>query len=548
MEKQSTTPVSSNEDIVIRKTSKYHPSIWGDYFIHHTTSPPLTEVLIRAEELKEQIKNLFRETSDILQIMNLIDAIQLLGLDYHFEKEIDAALSLISKHDAKNYELYETSLWFRLLRQHGFYVPPDVFNKFKNEEGNFMSTLNEDVKGLLSLYNAAYLRIHEEYILDEAILFTKNRLTLLLDKLKQPLVILVSLFLETPLCQRNKRLLARKYIPIYQEEERRNDAILEFAKLDFNLLQSLHQGELKKISIWWNDLALAKSLNFARDRIVECYYWILIVHFEPQYSRARLICTKVVSLMSLMDDIYDNYSTLQESQLLTEAIQRWEPQAIDEVPEYLKDFYLKLLRTFKEFENELESDETYRIPFLQDEIKALSRSYFIEAKWGIEKYVPTLEEHLSNSIVSTVYPVLICASYVGMDQVASKEVFEWVASFPKILKASSMIGRLMNDLTSHKRERQRDQHAASTIECYMKEFATDEKEAYKNLMEMVEDAWKDHNKECLNPTQVPRLIIEKIVNFSRVLEEVYKYTDIYTNSNTTMKDNIYMLLVESVLI
>ncbi|KAG6499650.1 hypothetical protein ZIOFF_039440 [Zingiber officinale] len=475
MEKQSTTPVSSNEDIVIRKTSKYHPSIWGDYFIHRATSPDLTEVSVRVEELKKQIKNLFRETSEILQIMNLIDAIQLLGLDYHFEKEIDGALSLISKHDAKNYELYETSLWFRLLRQHGFYVPPDVFNKFKDEEGNFMSTLNEDVKGLLSLYNAAYLRIHGEYILDEAILFTKNRLALSLDKLKQPLVILVSLFLETPLCQRNKRLLARKYIPIYQEEERRNEAVLEFAKLDFNLLQSIHQEELKKISMW-------------------------------------------------------------------------EPQAIDEVPEYLKDFYLKLLRTFKEFENELESDEKYRIPFLQDEIKALSRSYFIEAKWGIEKYVPTLEEHLSHSLVSTVYPVLICASYVGMDQVASKEVFEWVASFPKILKASTMIARLMNDLTSHKRERQRDQHAASTIECYMKEFATDEKEAYKNLMEMVEDAWKDHNKECLNPTQVPRLIIEKIVNFSRVLEEVYKYTDIYTNSNTTMKDNIYMLLVESVLI
>nr|QSK97107.1 terpene synthase [Curcuma wenyujin] len=251
--------------------------------------------------------------------------------------------------------------------------------------------------------------------------------------------------------------------------------------------------------------------------------------------------------MSLMDDIFDNYSTLQESQLLTEAIQRWEPQAIDEVPEYLKDFYLKLLRTFKEFENELESDEQYRISFLQDEIKALSRSYIIDSKWGIEKYVPTLEEHLSNSLVTSVHPVLICAFYVGMDQVTSKEVFEWVASFPKILEASSMIGRIMNDITSHKSEQQKEQ-AASTVECYMKEFATDEKEAYKNLMEMVEDAWKDHNKDCLNPTQVPRLIIEIIVNFSRVAEEVYKYTDGYTDSKTTMKDNIYMVLVESILI
>ncbi|XP_042404685.1 alpha-humulene synthase-like [Zingiber officinale] len=410
-----------------------------------------------------------------------------------------------------------------------------------------MSTLNEDVKGLLNLYNAAYLRIHGEYILDEAILFTKNKLVSLLDELKQPLVILVSLFLETPLCRRNKRLLVRKYIPIYQEEERRNDAILEFAKLDFNLLQSLHQEELKEMSIWWNDLALTKSLNFARDRIVKCYYWIHTVHFEPHYSCARLICTKVISFLLLLDDIYDNYSTLQESQLLTEAIQRWEPQAIDEVPEYLKNFYLKLLRTFKEFENELESDEKYRISFLQDEIKALSRSYFIEAKWGIEKYVPPLEEHLSNSLVTAAYRFLICASYVGMDQVASKEIFEWVASFPKIIKASSMIGRLMDDVTSHELEQQRG-HAASIVECYMKEFATDKKEAYKNLMEMVEDAWKDHNKECLNPIQVPRLLIEKIVNFSRVIEEFYKYTDTYTYSKTTTKDNVNILLVESVLI
>ncbi|KAG6499268.1 hypothetical protein ZIOFF_039025 [Zingiber officinale] len=474
MEKQSTSLVASNEEIV-RKTSKYHPSVWGDYFIQHI-SPTLTkEVSVkRAEELKEQIKKLFQETSDVLELMNLVDSIQLLGLDYHFEKEINAALSLIFVADAKNYGLYETSLRFRLLRQHGTYVSADVFNRFIDEEGSFKSTLNEDVKGLLSLYNAAYLRIHGENILDEAISFTKSRLASLLGKLEQPLVILVSLFLETPLCRRNRRLLTRKYIPIYQEVERQNDAILEFAKLDFNLLQSLHKEELKEISMW-------------------------------------------------------------------------EPQAIDEVPEYLKDFYLKLLRTFKDFENVLESDEKYRVSFLQDEIKALSRSYFIEAKWGIEKYIPSLKEHLSNSLVSTAYPVLICASYVGMDQVATKEVFEWVASFPKILKASTMICRLMDDVTSHELEQERE-HAASTVECYMKEFATNEKEAYKNLMEMVEDAWKDHNKECLNPTQVPRLLIEKIVNFSRVIEELYKYIDTFTNSKTTMKDNVYMLLVESVLI
>lgn len=75
----------------------------------------------RVEELKGRVRNLFEETSDVSQTMNLVDSIQLLGLDYHFEKEIAAALRLIYEADAKNYGLYEVSLRFRLLRQHGYY-------------------------------------------------------------------------------------------------------------------------------------------------------------------------------------------------------------------------------------------------------------------------------------------------------------------------------------------------------------------------------------------------------------------------------------------
>ncbi|XP_042425872.1 alpha-humulene synthase-like [Zingiber officinale] len=545
MEKQSMALVDGKEGI-IRKSAEYHPSVWGDYFIRNSSSAlEKVESIQRVEELKEQVRNhLFEETRDALQIMNLVDSIQLLGLDYHFEKEIALALRLIYEADAKNYGLYEASLRFRLLRQHGYYLSADVFNKFKDEKGRFLSTLNGDAKGLLNLYNAAYLGTHEETILDEAISFTKCQLESLLGELEQPLASEVSLSLETPLCRRIRRLLARKYIPIYQENMMRNDTLLELAKLDFNLLQSLHKEEVKKISIWWNDLALVKSLKFARDRVVECYYWIVAVYFEPQYSRARLITSKVISLMSIMDDIYDNYSTLGESRLLTEAIERWEPQAVDQVPEYLKDFYLKLLKTCKDFEDELEPHEKYRIPYLQEAIKVLSRSYFHEAKWGAEGYVPSLEEHLRVSLKSTGYPTVTCASFVGLGEDATKEAFEWVASFPKILKSCTIITRLMDDITSHELEQERD-HVASTVESYMKEYGTSAKVAREKLQVMVEQGWKDLNKECLGTTPVARSLIEIILNLSRAMEDIYKYKDTYTNSNTRMKDNVSLILVES---
>lgn len=73
---------------------------------------------------------------------------------------------------------------------------------------------------------------------------------------------------------------------------------------------------------WWKDIDLIKSLNYARDRMVECYYRILAVYYEPYYSHARLIATKVIALLSIMDDTYDNYSTREEGKLINEAIQR----------------------------------------------------------------------------------------------------------------------------------------------------------------------------------------------------------------------------------
>ncbi|CAL9774244.1 unnamed protein product, partial [Musa acuminata subsp. burmannicoides] len=115
----------------------------------------------------EQVRSMFKDTTDILQTMDLVDSIQLLGLSYHFEKEISEALNRVHDADFNDHALYDTALRFQLLRQQGYHVTPDVFNKFKDEERNLVSTLKDDPKGLLSLYNAAYLRIHEETILDE---------------------------------------------------------------------------------------------------------------------------------------------------------------------------------------------------------------------------------------------------------------------------------------------------------------------------------------------------------------------------------------------
>ena len=44
----------------------------------------------------------------------------------------------------------------------------DVFNKFKNKEGNFKLELDEQVSGLMELCEASEENINDEDILDEA--------------------------------------------------------------------------------------------------------------------------------------------------------------------------------------------------------------------------------------------------------------------------------------------------------------------------------------------------------------------------------------------
>ena len=58
---------------------------------------------------------------------------------------------------------------------------------------------------------------------------------------------------------------------------------------------------------WW---------NVYKDRLVECYFWMLGVYFEPQYVQGRRFLTKVIAMTSILDDIYDAYGTIERTKAL----------------------------------------------------------------------------------------------------------------------------------------------------------------------------------------------------------------------------------------
>ncbi|KAK9222103.1 hypothetical protein WN944_010535 [Citrus x changshan-huyou] len=537
-----------------RRSANFRPSIWGDHFLQYTCDYQETDDRsLKHLELKKEIRRMLKALNKTSHTLELIDAIQRLGVSYHFESEIDEILGKMHKAyrdgdlwDNENDKLYYISLQFRLFRQNGYRISADVFNTFKGSDGKFKASLAKDVRGMLSLYEATHLRVHEENILDEALAFTNSHLeSIATHQIRSPLAEQVKHALVQPIHKGLQRLEARQYIPIYQEESSHNEALLTFAKLDFNKLQKLHQKELGDISRWWKELDFTHKLPFIRDRVAEGYFWAIGAYFEPQHSFARRLFTKVITLISVIDDIYDVYGKIEELELFTSAIERWDINAIDQLTEYMKLCYRALIDVYSEVEKDLASQgKLYRLYYAKEAMKNLVNHYLFEAKWCHQNYVPTVDEYMAVALVTSTCPMLSTISFVGMGDIVTKESFEWLFSNPRSVRASSAVNRLMNDIVSHEFEQSRG-HVASSVECYMKQYEATEEEAYNELRKQVSNAWKDINEDCLRPTVVPMPLLMRILNLTRDADVTYKYDDGYTFAEV-LKDFIASLFINPV--
>ncbi|XP_071723270.1 probable terpene synthase 6 [Rutidosis leptorrhynchoides] len=555
LEINSVSPVNSD---VVRRTANFPPPLWGDRFASFSVD---RKVMGRYDEdiktLKVTVKKLLMaSTNEPLKNVGLIDVLCSLGVSYHFESEIAQQLasafdSLTSLVDALGFDLYGVANLFRLFREHGHIMPCDVFEKFRDSDGKFKEALIGDAKGMLSLYEACQLAMNGEQILDDALTFTKSRLESLstaTDQSSPHLAKLIRSALHRPLNKCIPRLAARQFISFYEQDESKNDTLLKFAKIDFNRLQLLYQEELYQLTKWYRNLDISANLTYARDRIVEVYFcWAFAVYFEPQFSKARMIVSKAVEVMSIIDDTYDVYGTIEELRIFTDAIQRMNLDVVDELPEYMKCVYQTLLNLFDEWDDELTKEGlSYNTSYTRDSFKELVRAYHVEAEWCNKGYVPGVEEYMSNALTSSCYTAIAMCCFIGMGELAGNEAFEWVKALPKMQVANQEICRLINDTVSHEAEQKRG-HVASFIECYMKQYNVSEKEAVEASNKRVDCAWKSLNDDFMNQTShMSMAVLMRIVNLARSVEVGYRYDDGYTNPEESLKFHIDSLLIQPI--
>ncbi|KAG0529963.1 hypothetical protein BDA96_05G143000 [Sorghum bicolor] len=510
--------------------SSFEPSLWDDFFVSYT--PPCSQMSEewmreRADELKVEVHRMFEAVDEmrVADSMILVDALQRLGIDNHFQEEINTTMRHVYTGELEmpsSKELHMVALRFRLLRQHGFFLPTDVFDEFRDGTGNFNTCLTTDPKGLVSLYNAAHMAVPGEDVLDDAIAFTRTHLVAMKGSLVFPIADQISRTLDIPLTRYMPQLETMHFIIEYEQEDGHNASLLELARLDYSLTRSAYLKELGTFCLWWEDFYKDVNLTYSRDRGVEIYFWGFGVFPGEENTRARIIFSKVIALISLMDDTFDSHATFEDCKNLNEAIQRWDESAASVLPEYLRMFYTKILSCFNEFEDILELREKYRVAYVQKAFMLLSKYYLEEAKWCNEKYMPNFKDQVELSSMSSAGPVLTLAALMAAGNEATKEAFEWASSVPDMVHACAEIGRFVNDISGFKKGRKNKNDVASSLECYMKEHGTTGEEAAAALTAMVEQAWRRINKAFMEIDRglLPAVTLA-VINQARLSVVVY---------------------------
>ncbi|XP_042450148.1 terpene synthase 10-like [Zingiber officinale] len=540
-----------------RRSGNYQPSIWTDERVQSLTGNSTVkreENRERINVLKEQTRNLIREKQQVAEQLQLIDHLQQLGVAYHFKDEIVEVLSRL--HASLDHvssqlkdDLHATALLFRFLRANGFSVSQDLFETFRDEIGNFEVRCENQIRGLLSLYEASYIEKEGETVLKEAMDFATEQLKEFMEEVSVPesggLRDQVAHALQIPLNWRLERVQHRWFIEAFRGDDTINPLLLEFAKLDFNMVQDAYKSELRELSRWWSGLGLSEKLPFSRNRLTEGYLWTVGFTYEPDNRRCRLMDTKAICFITVIDDIYDVYGTLDELQLFTDVVDRWDLTAMDKLPEYMKLCFFALFNMVHEEGYWVMKEKGLDIvPGLKKEWGNLCKAYFEEAKWFHHVQTPKLQEYLENGWVSISNPIMLFNAYcMGKD--LTGEALKKFPSYYHITRSCSTLARLYDDMGTSTDEIERGD-VAKCIQCYMHEKGVSEEVARREIRELIRKYWRELNGSLGWDSPLEEYFKNIAINISRTAHFFYNDGDGYGKSDGETKSQIILMLFEPI--
>ncbi|CAJ2639778.1 unnamed protein product [Trifolium pratense] len=316
------------------------------------------DVIYVKQALKfKQVSKKLVTCEDPMESFYLIDIIQRLGIEHYFAEEIKVALEkqhLIlsgnSNDFVSSHTLYEVALAFRLLRQGGYHVNSDLFDNLKCTQNTFRVKYGEDVKGLISLYEASQLSIEGEDDL-------KYLGYLCLELLQEWLLRhhdhdearYVANTLQCPIHYGLSRFMDKSIFVNDLKAKNEWNCLDELAKINSSIVKLMNQNEIIEVSKWWKDLGLVKDVKFEGYQPLKWYKWPMACFTDPSFSNKRVELTKPISLVYVIDDIFDLHGTLDQLTLFTQAVNRWEMTGTTNLPNFMKITLSALYKVTNDF-------------------------------------------------------------------------------------------------------------------------------------------------------------------------------------------------------
>ncbi|MED6144375.1 hypothetical protein PIB30_015157 [Stylosanthes scabra] len=310
--------------------------------------------------------------------------------------------------------------------------------------------------------------------------------------------------------------------------------------MDTQLVNSLHLKEIAQVSKWWKDLGLGKKSKFVRDEAIKWYMWPMACIPDPSLSQERVDLTKPLSLIYIVDDIFDCYGSIHELTLFTRAVQRWELAAMEELPECMKVCFKALYQVTNEFALKIYTKHGLNpISSLVKSWVRLCNAFLEEAKWFSSGKLPSAEEYLKNGRVSTGAHVIFVHLFFSMGQGLTDHNVALMNEFPAIISTLSTLVRLCDDLEGDN-DVKKDGTDGSYMKCYMKDHpGVSIEEARKHTSHRISEEWKRLNQELIAPeNRLPSSFVRICFNAARMVPLMYSYDG---NSPSKLEEHIKSL-------
>lgn len=406
--------------------------------------------------------------------LSMVDALEKMGISQRFVSEIESILDMayncwLQKDEEIMMDIATCAMAFRLLRMNGYNVSSDELSHVAGAS-TFHDSLQgylNDTKSLLELYKTSKVTLSEnDLILDRIGSWSGN---LLKDKMCCSRVQKDSIFGEMeyavnfPLYSTLERLEHKRNIEHFDawgslmlttksSSFRINQEFLALAVEDFSFSQRVYRDELRHLDSWVKENKL-DQLQFARQKLTYCYLSAAATVFSSELSDARISWAKNGVLTTVVDDFFDVGGSKEELENLIALVEKWHAHhAVEFYSEQVKIVFSAIYTTVNHLGAMASAAQGRDLTNHLVEIWLdLLRSMMVEAEWQRCQYVPTVEEYMTNAVVSfALGPIVLPALYFVGQELLEHAVKD--EEYDKLFRLVSTCGRLLNDYQSLERE------------------------------------------------------------------------------------------------